>query len=183
MTDVLAGAAFASAGYAFGWSWQLGPYLAFFAALVVMSVIDMETHLLLNVLTWPAAGIGLFLVLVLSGMNDYEAGIWPAIIGGLFFGGLLFAAHLAYPPGLGLGDVKMALSLGLFLGWIGSSWIDAILLSVWTLMIASLTLVVFGYGRQLLQGIKAEVPMGPALALGTVVVLLTPGTFVSTLAG
>lgn len=181
LTDVLAAVAFASAAASFGWSWQLGPYVAFFAVLVVMSVIDIETHLLLDVLTFPAVGVGLFLVLVLSGLNDYEQGLWPAIIGSLFFSGMLYTLHFAYPAGLGRGDAKMALSLGLFLGWIGTSWMDALVLVFWTLMIACFVLVIFGYSRQILRGVKAEMPMGPALAVATVLVLATPGTFVASL--
>lgn len=181
LIDVAAAVCFAAAGWRFGWSWQLGPYLLFFAALVVMAVIDVETHLLLNVLTWPALFVGLFLVLLLSGPNGHEEGIWAAIAGAVFFGGFLFVMHRIYPPGLGLGDVKMALSLGLFLGWMGSSPLEAVVLSVWTLMIASFALAAFGLGRRVLQGVNAEVPMGPALAAATVVVVMVPGVFVSTL--
>ncbi len=179
--DLGVGLAFAALAVRFGWSWQLGPYALFFAALVVMSVIDAETHLLLNVFTWPTAAVGLFLVLFLSGPNGHDDGIWSAIAGGAFFGGLLMVMHLVYPPGLGRGDVKMALSLGLFLGWLGTSPFEAIALSVWALMLASLGTAAFGIGRRVLQGVKAEVPMGPALAAGTAVVVLAPGVFVGTL--
>ncbi|MDA3038581.1 MAG: A24 family peptidase [Actinomycetota bacterium] len=116
LVDFTAAAAFATAGLRFGWSWELAPYLGLFAALVVMSVIDLETHLLLNILTYPALFAGIFVILLLSGPTGTEARIWPAIVGGAVYGGVLGAAFLVYPPGLGLGDVKLAPTLGLFLG-------------------------------------------------------------------
>lgn len=181
--DILTAAGFAVAGLRFGWTWQLGPYLLLFAALVVMSVIDYETHLLLDILTWPSLGVGLFLVLVLSGVNGYEEGIWPALIGAMVYGVIMFLAYRAYPPGLGMGDAKLAPTLGLFLGWLSTSPMGAIRLVFYALIVAMLGAGLLGL---LLRVIKvndgdAELPLGPALALSAVVMIVMSESILSDL--
>ena len=104
--------------------WKLGPYLAIGAVLVVLSAIDIETHLLPNILVWPSIGAGLFTVLVLSGELDGGDGIATALLGGAVFGGFIGVTHLAYEPGMGRGDVKLALLLGLFIGWLQTDLVE-----------------------------------------------------------
>ncbi len=171
--DVATVAAFALAGVRFGWNWQLGPYLALFAALVVMSVIDFETHLLLNVLTYPSLFVGIFLVLALSGPTGTEDRIWPALIGAAVYGGVLGVAFLAYPPGLGLGDVKLAPTLGLFVGWLSADELVAVRLVLYAMIVAFLLGGLTGVGINIAtkRSMRAEIPMGPFLALGAAVII------------
>lgn len=181
--DVLTALSFAVAGYRFGLSFELGPYLLLFAALVVMSVIDYETHLLLNVLTYPTLMVGLVAVLVLSGSNDQTDRIWPALVGaGLFFG-LLGAAFVAYPPGLGLGDVKLAPTLGLFLGWMTTDTSIAVRLVFYALILGLFAGGLVGVARNIVKKDRqAEVPMGPFFA-GAAIVLITVAPLSSALLG
>lgn len=183
--DILTAAAFAVAGFRFGWTWQLGPYLLLFAVLVVMSVIDYETHLLLDILTWPSLGAGLFGVLVLSGVMGYEEGIWPALIGATLYGAIIFLAYRAYPPGMGFGDVKLAPTLGLFLGWLSTSPLGAVRLVFYAIIAAMLGAGLIGLA---LRAIKvadrdAEVPLGPALALSAVVMIAASESILADLVG
>lgn len=185
VVDLATTASFALAGWRFGFTWQLGPYVAFFAALVVMLVIDIEHHLLLNVLTYPTMMVGAFLVLVLSGTNDYEAGMNAALVSALAVGGFFLLMHLLYPPGLGLGDVKLVPSLGLFLGWMTIDTSDALRLVLWTMIGALLGAGIVGLvlkrwaGRQSTEGsddhpedwIPGEVSLGPFLAAATIVAI------------
>ncbi len=185
LVDVAAAASFALAGWRFGFTWQLAPYVAFFAALVVMLVIDIEHHLLLNILTYPTLLVGAFAVLVLSGANDYSDGLNPALIAAAAVGGFFLVMHLAYPPGLGLGDVKLVPSLGLFLGWLTVDTVDALRLVVWTMIGAMLGAGLVGLGiRQWAKHqpaerfadqpedwIPGEVSLGPFLALATIVAI------------
>lgn len=162
---------FALAGFRFGASWQLVPYLAFFALLVAMSVIDSETKLLLNILTYPTFFLGLFVVLALSGPNGFETGIIPALLGAGVYGGFLLLTHVIYPDGMGLGDVKLAPSLGLFVGWMT----DDVVLAVQLVLVASIIGMLSGgiSGILLKRNRKAEVPLGPFIAFGAVVIILT----------
>lgn len=185
LVDLATVSSFGLAGWRFGFTWQLGPYVLFFAALVMMLVIDIEHHLLLNVLTYPTMMAGAFLVLVLSGTNDYEAGMNAALISAVAVGGFFLVMHLIYPPGLGLGDVKLVPSLGLFLGWLTIDTSDALRLVLWTMIGALLGAGVVGLGirrwvdRQPAERfadqpedwIPGEVSLGPFLAVATIVAI------------
>ena len=166
-------ASFAVAAWRFGTGWMLLPYLGFFAVLIVLSVIDVETHLLVNILTYPAFAFGLFLVLTLSGPQGHEDGIWPALIGALVFGGVILLAFVVYPPGMGLGDAKLAPTLGLYLGWLTTSPLLAARLAFYALIAGLLGAAVVGLALRGLKvlGAKAEIPMGPGLVIGTILVV------------
>ncbi len=167
--DLGAGVLFAIAGWTFGWSWQLVPYLIFFAMLAVMSVVDIEHKLLLDIFTFPALFFGLFVVLALSGPNDFEAGIAPALwAGGLYFV-FFFLANRIYPPGMGLGDVKLAPSLGLFLGWLADDSFRGVQITMTAILIGLLSGAVIGMIAQ--RSRKAEVPFGPFMVLGAVAMI------------
>ncbi len=80
-------------------------------------------------------------------------------------GGLLFAAALAYPRGMGLGDVKLAATMGLFLGRnVG----PAILVALLAGALVGLAMI----ARHGAAARKRAIPFGPFLALGGVVGLL-----------
>jgi prepilin signal peptidase PulO-like enzyme (type II secretory pathway) len=102
-----------------------------------------------------------------------------AVIGSIAYFVLLLLPHLIYPKGMGFGDVKLALLMGLFLGWIYSDPFQGIALIMWALVVGSLLGVVAGVGFAILRGRRAEFPFGPALALGCVVATLFSDTFVA----
>ncbi len=169
LTDLLTATTFAVAGFRFGLSWQLWPYLLFFAVLVAMSVIDLETKLLVNVLTFPTLGGLLFAVLALSGPNGFAAGIAPALwAGGLYFL-FFFVVYRIYPAGMGFGDVKLAPSLGLAIGWMFDDPIKAIQTMLVAVIIGLLSGGVIGLILQ--RSRKAEIPFGPFMAMGAVIII------------
>lgn len=169
LTTAATAAGFAIAGFRFGFTWQLWPYLALIVLLVAMAVIDLETKLLLNVLTYPTAIGFLFAVLVLSTPNNYADGIAPALWAGGLYLAFFMVVHLAYPAGMGLGDVKLAPTLGLAVGWLFTDPIVAIqhmlVALVLGLLLGGITGVVVQRSR------KAEVPFGPFMVLGTMIVI------------
>ena len=78
---------------------------------------------------------------------------------------MLLAIGLAYPRGMGMGDVKLAAVMGIYLG---TSMAPALLIAV-------LTGAAVGIGIMAARGSaarKLQVPFGPFLALGGVVALL-----------
>ncbi len=176
--DLLAAVVFAALGSRFGGDdgavdWRLWPYLAVAALLVVLSVIDIETHLLPNILVWPAIAVGLFAVLVLSGELDYGEGIAAALLGGAVFGGFIGAAHLVHEQGMGRGDVKLALLLGLFVGWLQADLLLATRLVLYAILLSLLGGGLIGMAYNLVRGRgRAEIPFGPALAAGTLVIIV-----------
>lgn len=175
IVDFLTVVVLALIGMRFGFSWVVAPYLGFGLVAVALTVIDAETHLLPNVIVWPSIWASLFAIMTLSGFNDYSAGIAGALAGGAVAGGLLGIAHLVYEPGMGRGDVKLALLLGLFVGWPYTDWADATRASLWMIILA---LMVVGFGGALINLIRyrsirgAEVPFGPALIGASLLILV-----------
>ncbi len=174
--DVATAALFALLAVRFEWSWMLGPYLAVAAVLVVLSAIDIETHLLPNRVMWPAILGGLFVVLVMSGQLDNQEGLRSALLGAAIFGGFIGAAHLAYEHGMGRGDVKLSVLLGLFVGWTEPNALMATRLVLYAIVLALLGGGVVGlvYNTVRRRG-RTEIPFGPALAVSAMAVILVSG--------
>src|SRR3954454_14180657 len=107
--------------------WQVLPYSALAATLVCVSAIDLRVYRIPNLVVFPALGGSLLLLLVatwqlqtVDAWEYYRGGL----VGGAIYFALLFLPHLIYPRGMGMGDVKLALVMGLYLGW-GRSTLDA----------------------------------------------------------
>jgi leader peptidase (prepilin peptidase) / N-methyltransferase len=135
--------------------------LALIAVLVPVALIDLEHRIIPNKITLPAAvaAVGIGVALDLHGVPEQ-------LIAGVGAGGFLLFFALAYPRGMGMGDVKLAAVLGLFLG---RSVAVAILVAVLVGTLAG-ALVMARVGVE--KGRKTAVPFGPFLALGGVIGLL-----------
>src|SRR5918998_772470 len=110
VVEALTGVLFAAA-YAFGPSVGLLSALVLISVLVALAGIDFEHRLLPNVIVGPAAVVGF----ALSFLESPERW-WVYPISTLAVAGGLLALALAYPGGMGMGDVKMGGMLGAFLG-------------------------------------------------------------------
>lgn len=181
LVDVATAITFGLLGLRFGDSLMLAPYLGFAAVLIVLSAIDIETHLLPNVITWPAFLAGLFVIMIVSGQQDYGEGVNSALMGTVVFTGFIGAAHLAYERGMGRGDVKLSLTLGLFLGWLHPSLIDTTRLVLFTILAALLGGAVVGTAYNRIRGRgRAEIPFGPALSAAAIAAVLVSGSVFET---
>ncbi|MGB5755698.1 MAG: A24 family peptidase [Acidimicrobiales bacterium] len=181
LIDVATGLLFAMLGLRFGIGWMLLPYLALAGVLIVLSAIDVETHLLPNTIVWPSFFAGLFLILVISGQRDYADGIYSALLGAAVFTGFIGAAHVVNERGMGRGDVKLSMTLGLFLGWLQPDLIDTTRLVLATIIAALVGggLVGLVYNMAKSRG-RAEIPFGPALAAATLAAVLVSGSVFDT---
>ena len=134
--------------------------LALIAVLVPVALIDLEHRIIPNKITLPAA-----VAAVAIGCALDLRGVPEQLIAGAAAGGFLLFFALAYPRGMGMGDVKLAAVLGLFLG---SSVAVAILAAVQLgTVVGSLVMARVGVEK----GRKVAVPFGPFLALGGVIAL------------
>lgn len=136
-----------------------------------LSWIDARTHLLPNriVLPWyPFALILLGAALVLAG--DW-AGLLRTVAGGAILFGFYFLLHLIQPGGMGLGDVKLAGIMGLYLGYL--SWSHLLLGTVAAFLLGGLAGLVFIALRR--AGLKTPLAFGPYLVIGTTAALFVAG--------
>jgi leader peptidase (prepilin peptidase) / N-methyltransferase len=158
--ETLTAALFVAAWWYYGPGLLLVSRLIFGCALIVLFAIDLEHHLLPNVITLPGIAVGVAFSFFT------EPGWMAALIGVLAGGGVLYLIAYVYfrvrhEEGLGMGDPKMLGMIGAFLGW---------RLMLLTLMAASLTGTVVGLGL-ILAGrgtMKYALPFGCFLALGAV---------------
>lgn len=102
---------FGAAALKFGFSLELLSAIVLISVLVVLSATDLEHRLLPNVILAPAAVVG-FALSVLASPGLW----WVYLLSGVAVAGGLLALALAYPGGMGMGDVKMGGMLGVFLG-------------------------------------------------------------------
>jgi leader peptidase (prepilin peptidase)/N-methyltransferase len=169
-------AVFAVLGAQFGRTSVVLPMLVLGAALVAISFVDLELLRIPDRITFPALGAALVTMAVVSAQHHQTEALGGALAGSAIYFGLLLVAHLVSPRGMGFGDVKLALLMGLFLGWLGWTPGDSIggpvRLVLQALVVGCLLGVVFGLGHQVITKRRGEFPFGPSLALGCLVVLL-----------
>ncbi len=100
-------------------AWAVPAYLYLAAVAVALTLIDVDTHRLPNLIVLPSIPV----MLVLLGGASAITGEWSrfgtSVLGGLVLFVLYAVIVLAYPRGMGLGDVKLAAVIGLALGWFG----------------------------------------------------------------
>jgi leader peptidase (prepilin peptidase) / N-methyltransferase len=131
---------------------------AFFCAvLVAVSAIDVEHRIIPNRIVLPATA-----AVLLANTALHPSPGWA--LGALGASGFLFAAALAYPAGMGMGDVKLALLMGAALGKVVAV---AMMVGMLAAMIPGLYLM----ARHGSKARKMGIPFGPFLAAGSVVAL------------
>jgi leader peptidase (prepilin peptidase)/N-methyltransferase len=140
---------------------QLVLGLVLVALLVPLALIDLDTRLLPNALTLPAA-----ILAVVLGVGIDPGGQVERVVAGAAAGGFFLIAALLAPRGMGIGDVKLAAVLGLFLG-------REVAVAVLVALLAGVAVGVAIVARKgSAAGRKTAIPFGPFLALGGVVGVL-----------
>jgi leader peptidase (prepilin peptidase) / N-methyltransferase len=147
-------------GVKFGREAALWPALALAVVLVAAAATDLEERIIPNRLM----AAGALLALVLWTIAD-PARLPENVIAGAAAGGLLLAAAIAYPAGMGMGDVKLAAVMGLFLGRLVG---PALFIGFAAGALVGIALVAAHGPAARKQG----VPFAPFLALGGVLALL-----------
>lgn len=146
----------------------LPAYLALGLACVALVAIDLDSKLLPNRITYPSFGLVAALLLVASLVEHDPWRMVRALEAAGVAGAALLALALGSPGGMGLGDVKFALVLGLALGWLGWSALVAGFLGAFLLGgLAALTALLL-----LRASRRTQLPFGPWLALGTLLAVL-----------
>jgi leader peptidase (prepilin peptidase) / N-methyltransferase len=143
------------------WKFGLHPealVAAFFClALVAVSATDLEHRIIPNRIVLPAAAAVLVAQTAVRPSPEWA-------IGAVAASGFLLVAVLAYPAGMGMGDVKLALLLGAMLG---RTVTVALFVGMFAALLPGLVLL----ARHGSKGRKMGVPLAPFLALGSLVAL------------
>ena len=143
--------------FAFGLSGQAFVAAFFCAVLVTVSATDLSHRIIPNVVVLPAAGIVLVAQTVLEPSPEWAL----AAFGAGFF---LLVAAMAYPGGMGIGDVKLAVLLGAMLG-------RTVPVALMIGMVAALVPSIYLLAKHGMAARKMGIPFGPFLALGGVIAL------------
>lgn len=186
IVEIVTAIAFAGAAWRIGTHWDLIGFFVFFAALIALSTVDFFEYWIPDRILFPVLGASLVLIAVISVLDGETVRILWALAGALLYGVVLGLPALIKPDKLGLGDAKLALLIGLYLGWLGE-YIAAARLILMSLLMSCAIGVVLGLaiffarkitGKDLLpdpereegaaEGLMAmPFPFGPALAIGS----------------
>jgi leader peptidase (prepilin peptidase) / N-methyltransferase len=142
---------------AFGLTADAAVAALFCVALVAVSATDLEHRIIPNKIVLPAAVIVLVAQTALHPSPEWA-------LCALGASGFLFVAALAYPAGMGMGDVKLALLMGAMLG-------RTVGVALMLGMIAALLPGIVLLAKHGQKARKMGIPFGPFLALGSVVAL------------
>jgi leader peptidase (prepilin peptidase)/N-methyltransferase len=126
--------------------------------LVPITFIDLDHRIIPNRIVGPSAVVAL----VILALTDVDA-LPDHLIAAVAAGGFFLLAALAYPRGMGMGDVKLAALLGLYLG---SSVAPALLAAMLSGTLVGGAIIA---RKGVAEGRKTAVPFGPFLALGALV--------------
>jgi leader peptidase (prepilin peptidase)/N-methyltransferase len=134
--------------------------LVFVTVLATVTLTDLEQRIIPN----KVLLVGAVLCLAIAAPTD-PGGLPERLLAAAGAGAIFFLVALAYPAGMGLGDVKLAATMGLFLGRAAA---PAILIALLAGSLVGIALI----ARHGSEARKMAIPFGPFLALGGVVALL-----------
>jgi leader peptidase (prepilin peptidase)/N-methyltransferase len=140
--------------------------LVLVTTLVAITLTDLERRIIPNKILLVAAA----LAIAIAAVGD-PASLPERAIAAVGAGGLFLVAALAYPRGMGLGDVKLAAVMGLLLG---REVAPAILVALIAGSVVGLAVI----ARDGSEARKRAIPFGPFLALGGVVAVLVGGPLI-----
>lgn len=162
--ELLTGITFAYAGWRFGFSLAGFAAMAFVAAMITLSAIDIDTQLLPDSITLPALWVGL-LVNLPGTFVDLRTAVIGAMAGYLVLWSVYWVFKLVTrKEGMGFGDFKLLAAIGAWLGWkmlplvvLASSFVGAVV-GVALIALAK-------------RGREVPIPFGPYLAAAGVIAL------------
>ena len=184
----------------FGVGWNTIPPLVAAVSLVTLSAVDWRSARLPDAITLPASAASLAAIVVASIATRQPGVIVTAMAAAFGYGAVMWAAHELRPRALGFGDVKLAPLLGLHIGWTAATVGDGRLAVVSLLAQALVLSCLIGLATGLVLGLlrrrgsehlpypgqgtakrpntrllDTAFPFGPALAAGTMVMVLYYG--------
>jgi leader peptidase (prepilin peptidase)/N-methyltransferase len=154
-------ALFVAVAAKFGLSWELPAYLYLAAVAIALAAIDLDTMRLPDAIVLPSYGVAP--VLLIPAMIAGHS--WDAGVRGLLAAAALYAFYFGLAvlhPGMGFGDVKLALLLGLYLGWLG--WSSLAVGAFAGFLLGGIVGAALMLARR--AGRKTRMPFGPYMLAG-----------------
>ena len=168
IVEALTAALFATTPIFVGVSWVLIAYWWFVGVSFVLILTDLDHHRIPNRILYPGVVVGAALL----GLGSVLEGELPAfgrgVLGGLAYFGFLLVVALIARGGLGFGDVKLAVLLGLFAAY--QSWgvlVVAAFAAVFIGGVVAIGLLIAGR-----KGRKDVIPFGPPMVVGAYLALV-----------
>ncbi|MCP4306870.1 MAG: prepilin peptidase [bacterium] len=163
-------------GAAYGWlvtrtvdSWAVLPaFLVFGTATLALALIDLDHQLIPNRVLFPGLGVSAALLVIGAIIDGGSSALLRGILGGVVYFLILLAVGLVARGGFGMGDVKLALLLGLFLGYLG--WNILMLGSVLAILMGGVAAV--GLLALTKKKRDAKFAYGPYLVVGAWIALI-----------
>jgi leader peptidase (prepilin peptidase)/N-methyltransferase len=157
LVEIVTATLIAASFWRFGLTAYAALAAAFCAVLVALSAIDFRHRIVPNRIVLPAAAVTLVASTLIEPSPEW-------LIAALGASAFFLVAALAYPAGLGMGDVKLALLLGAMLG-------RSVMLAIMVGLLAALVPSAVLLARHGSSARKMAIPLVPFLALGAVVAL------------
>lgn len=145
----------------------LPAYLYFASIGVALTMIDTDTHRLPNVIVLPSYPVLALLLTLATVVRDEPSALLRAAIGGVALYSFYFMTHLAYPRGMGFGDVKLAGLIGAMLGYVSySTLLIGAFLAFALGSVVSVALLASGRASR-----KSHLPFGPYMIVAVLLAL------------
>jgi len=165
IVELVTGLLFAFLYWEFGLNSQLGMSLVYASLLIVIFVIDLEHQLILNRVVYPGIVVAFAFSFLWPELGWHELGVVSSLIGGAIGFMLMLLPLIVYPQGMGEGDVKLALMVGLMTGF--PEVFIALLLSILAGGLVAALLLILRVKKR-----TEPIPFGPFLATTAMVTLL-----------
>lgn len=142
------------------------PALLYWASIgIALTLIDLDHHRLPNVIVLPSYIVTAALLLFASVVSDEYGRLISAAIGCFALFALYWVLAVAYPGGMGFGDVKLAGALGMLLGWLG--WAPLVVGAFSAFILGGLIGALLMVRRRATR--KSRIPFGPFMLAGACV--------------
>jgi leader peptidase (prepilin peptidase) / N-methyltransferase len=173
LVELVVGVLFGAVAWVWGADWLLPALLVLTWSLVVATAIDLEHRIIPNRLTYRLPVVVLPLLVLAAAMDDTWPDLWRGLVAAIAVPGILLVLSEGFRlvrgrAGMGMGDIKLLVSIGLVVGYLGGY--ELIVFAYGTLLTAILVVVLLlATGRAKLA---TRIPFGPYLAAGAMLAIL-----------
>lgn len=135
---------------------------------VALGFIDLTEHRLPNRIIYPWAAVTAGILVIVAALLGDLPGLLRGLGAALLWGLLFLVVRLVHPPSLGMGDVKLAVVLGLYTGFLG--WVTVAAAVLLSFILAGVVAIILLLSRRADR--RTRIPFGPFLLVGTALALI-----------